>query len=296
MLLYEIIDKCNYQNNVKKKCEECNFVEFCHQDCKKCLEYVHYPEKNFEHRKYDCTHMADTYYCKYAFRYASEIVYGLKRCMYITSITSKLRVMSIGCGPCTELAAIDYMREKEKLKYSELEFYGIDISGDVWNLIWNDIKQIYGDNVRIFKENVFKFVDEILEKDWVPDLIILQYVFSDMRKKFNDEEIKKFIQKLADFINTHNEKTIYVLGNDINLSINYQGGREYFDILYEKIKGAKKKPMHFLNANKENHFEYGKEYKDNKLIFNEISEDIKINYNPFDSCASAQILIGRKKQ
>lgn len=54
--------------------------------------------------------------------------------------------------------------------------------------------------------------------------------------------------------------------------------------------------MHFLNANKENHFEYGKEYKDNKLIFNEISEDIKINYNPFDSCASAQILIGRKKQ
>ena len=97
--------------------------------------------------------------------------------------------MSIGCGPCTELAAIDYMREKEKLKYSELEFYGIDISGDVWNLIWNDIKQIYGDNVRIFKENVFKFVDEILEKDWVPDLIILQYVFSDMRKKFNDEEI-----------------------------------------------------------------------------------------------------------
>ena len=52
--------------------------------------------------------------------------------------------MSIGCGPCTELAAIDYMREKEKLKYSELEFYGIDISGDVWNLIWNDIRQIYG--------------------------------------------------------------------------------------------------------------------------------------------------------
>ena len=42
--------------------------------------------------------------------------------------------------------------------------------------------------------------------------------------------------------------------------------------------------------------QYGKEYKDNKLIFNEISEDIKINYNPFDSCASAQILIGRKKQ
>ena len=52
--------------------------------------------------------------------------------------------------------------------------------------------------------------------------------------------------------------------------------------------------MHFDNINRDRHFEYGEEYQSNELIFDDISSKIKRAYNPFESCASAQILI--KKQ
>ena len=146
MLLYELIKKCD-QRNLKKsshgKCIDCNYGEACPHDCKVCLEYVHFPKRAPYVRKYDCVHMADSYYCKYSFRYASEIVYGLRRFTDIKN-KDKLKVMSVGCGPCTELAAIDYLHQVNELNYATLEFRGIDPLEDVWENIWEDIKEYFG--------------------------------------------------------------------------------------------------------------------------------------------------------
>ena len=54
--------------------------------------------------------MADCYYCKYAYKYASEIVYGLRRFSDIQK-KKKLKIMPVGCGPCTELVAVDYLKK-----------------------------------------------------------------------------------------------------------------------------------------------------------------------------------------
>ena len=54
--------------------------------------------------------------------------------------------------------------------------------------------------------------------------------------------------------------------------------------------------MHFNNNNKDRHFEYGDEYKRNCLIFDDIPDEIRKAYNPFDSCASAQILIKKEQK
>ena len=48
------------------------------------------------------------------------------------------------------------------------------------------------------------------------------------------------------------------------------------------------------NMNKNSYYKYGIEYKKSELIFDDISAEIKNAYNPFESCASAQIFIKRE--
>lgn len=144
---------------------------------------------------------------------------------------------------------------------------------------------------------MLEFVDIIISHKWVPDLIIFQYVFSDMYKNSTKGEMEIFIEKLSKFLNEQTDKTIYILVNDTNLSTMYKGGREFFDILNEKIQSPKSfGRKHFKNANKGTHYEYGDEYRCNRLIFDDISEEIQRIYSPFDSCASAQVLIKKIKE
>lgn len=128
MLLYDLIENCSYRDeyqNEHEQCEGCSYGECCPRDCQDCLQYVHYPQKAPAPRKYDCVHMADCYYCKYAYKYASEMVYGLS-CFAEIRDKKKLKIMSVGCGPCTELAAVDYLRNEGVLNYDQLDYRGID--------------------------------------------------------------------------------------------------------------------------------------------------------------------------
>lgn len=246
-------------------------------------------------RKYDCIHMADCYYCKYAYKYASEMVYGLS-CFAEIRDKKKLNIMSVGCGPCTELAAVDYLRNEGVLNYDQLDYRGIDPLGDVWKRIWTDIKTYFGDGIQFYPNDILQLVDIIVKHSWVPDVLIFQYVFSDMYKHSNEEEIIQFINKLAGFLNLYDEKPIYILCNDINLSKSMGGGREFFDILESKVENPKiVRKMHFDNINRDRHYEYGDQYNSNALVFNNITDDIRNAYNPFESCASAQILIKKER-
>lgn len=239
--------------------------------------------------------MADCYYCKYAYKYASEMVYGLS---YFAEIRDKkkLKIMSVGCGPCTELAAVDYLRNEGVLNYDQLDYRGIDPLGNVWKRIWTDIKTYFGDGIQFYPNDILQLVDIIVKHSWVPDVLIFQYVFSDMYKHSNEEEIIQFINKLAGFLNLYDEKPIYILCNDINLSKSMGGGREFFDILESKVENPKiVRKMHFDNINRDRHYEYGDQYNSNALVFNNITDDIRNAYNPFESCASAQILIKKER-
>ena len=294
MLLYDLIEKCSYRDEYQKEheqCEYCSYGDCCPRDCQSCLQYVHFPQNAPAPRKYDCIHMADCYYCKYAYKYASEMVYGLS-CFAEIRDKNKLNIMSVGCGPCTELAAVDYLRNEGVLNYDQLDYRGIDPLGDVWKCIWTDI----GDGIQFYPNDILQLVDIIVKHSWVPDVLIFQYVFSDMYKHSNEEEIIQFINKLAGFLNLYDEKPIYILCNDINLSKSMGGGREFFDILESKVENPKiVRKMHFDNINRDRHYEYGDQYNSNALVFNNITDDIRNAYNPFESCASAQILIKKER-
>ena len=82
----------------------------------------------------------------------------------------------------------------------------------------------------------------------------------------------------------------YIVCNDINLSRMYNGGREFFDILRQNISSPiKYSQRHFCNNNKRSHYNYGDEYNNNILV-SSIPKDILV-YEPYDSCASAQMII-----
>lgn len=120
---------------------------------------------------------------------------------------------------------------------------------------------------------------------------------TDMYKHSDETQIVQFIDKLASFLNSYNEKSIYILCNDINLSKSMGCGREFFDLLESKIQPPKiVKRIHFNNVNRERHYEYGEQYVSNELIFNNISDKVRNVYNPFGSCASAQILIKKERR
>ena len=61
--------------------------------------------------------------------------------------------MSVGCGPCTELAAVDYLKEQGVLHYEKLQYRGIDPLEGVWKHIWNDVRSIM--------EMEFSFIQKI---------------------------------------------------------------------------------------------------------------------------------------
>ena len=115
-MLNTILSYCDarYETDFEQ-CEDCSYGEYCPHDCEKCLDYIHNPthsKTGAPDRKYDCTHMADFYTCKYSCRYASEIMYAIERCVDLHKL-QELRVLSFGCGPCTDLFAIDELHKRK---------------------------------------------------------------------------------------------------------------------------------------------------------------------------------------
>lgn len=293
MLINNLVYECDGRYSKNKDSCQCEYCkrEICNEsNCAECLRKIHYPEKDSEKRIYDCVNMADYYYCRYSYRYASEVVYGLRQFRDIMKLDT-LKVMSVGCGPCTELAAIDYLHQNRELNYKKLEFRGIDPLKNMWKYIWEDIDEYYQGQVKFYERDILELVDIIVEKKWIPDLIIFQYVFSDMYKKNSAEEIRRFIDKLAKFLNEQIGKSIYILANDANIGMKYEGGRDFFNILEKNINEPKiMRRYHFNNDYRPTHYDYGEEYEDNGIYF-EIPAHIKEKYDSIDSCASAQVLI-----
>lgn len=305
-MLDTILSKCDerYEKPECGECMDCTYKEYCPGDCEVCLDYIHNPSHspvNAPERKYDCVHMADVYACKYSCRYTSEIIYALKRCKDLRNV-DELKVLSFGCGPCTDLFAIDYLHSQDELKYGELEYRGVDYSRDVWKNIHRDIKQFENSErkIRFFYQDACELITLIERGNWVPNLIVFQYVFSDMQKHTDEKDIKYFMDTFARYFNEKVSSNTYIILNDINLGRDYGGGREYFDQLLRKLRDSISRKGRFCNDNSRSEYyprgyTYG-ENSDGEFPQNENFFDIRKwkKYSPFDTCASAQMIIKKE--
>ena len=301
-MLNTILSNCDarYERSCEQ-CEDCSYGEYCPHDCEKCLDYIHNPnhaKSGAPDRKYDCTHMADFYTCKYSCRYASEIMYAIERCLDLHKI-QHLKVLSFGCGPCTDLFAIHELHKMGVLSYNRLEYRGVDYSENVWQWIHKDIKAFESNNcsIKFYYRDACELINAIAAGNWTPDVIIFQYVFSDMQKHSNIQNINNFINTFAQYYNTKIKPNTYIILNDINLGRGYGGGREFFDRLLGKPNDSVFAKGRFCNDNSTSAYyprgyTYGEdsdgEFPDNKNRFNLAPWRM---YSPFNTCASAQMII-----
>lgn len=305
MLMNDILGACDERyksRTLGKKCGSCSYKEYCPEDCERCLDFIHNPghaPEGAPKRKYDCTNMADFYTCKYSCRYTSEMIYALRRFKSIKQ-REAIKVLSFGCGPCTDLFALDYLRESGEWEYDQLEYRGVDYSKDVWRKTHTDIRNMKSDGIKVkfFYEDMCDFIETIGEGAWIPDLVIFQYVLSDMRKH-SRSRVSKFISAFADFANTHMPSRSYIVLNDANFGKDYGGGREYFDDLFAILDEFTSRKGRFYNENSRGYYQrgypYGEdsdgEFPENRVFFNLSPWN---RYSPFRTCASAQMLIVKR--
>lgn len=303
MLINKILSNCN-QRYLNQKCSgqciNCTYGTFCPQTCEQCLARIHnhsFAPTGAPIRKYDCRNMADFYVCKYSYRYTSELIYAFQRMISLKE-KSHIKILSFGCGPCTDLFALDYLREKSEYKFDSYEYRGIDYSENVWHNIHSDIKinASHNSNIEFYYEDACKVIDAICNGKWTPDLVVFQYVFSDMHKHSGAVNVTSFIHKFSQYVNDKINKNCYIVINDINLERSYGGGRGYFDDLEIKIASQKMGKGRFHNDNKDFTYPYGDdsngELPCNKNLFTwDANWDMR--YSPFKSCASAQMIIKR---
>ena len=306
-MISQFLSTCDkrYQNTQScDSCDDCSYKDFCPHDCEKCLDFIHTPSHapdGAPNRKYDCDRMADFYVCKYTCRYTSEMIYALRRLKDLSNKQS-IKVLSLGCGPCTDLLALEYLQAKREYSFANLEYRGIDYSEDVWKEIHTNIKSLSPDGIvaKFYYQDICDFIDKIGKGAWVPDLVTFQYFLSDLHKHSATTAVNNFIKSFAQFANDHMASNSYIVMNDINLGAGYGGGRDYFDTLYSLLTSCTCRRGRFCNDNSRSPFyprgyTYGDdddgEFPCNKNMFL-LSQWTA--YSPFDTCASAQMLIKKE--
>lgn len=293
-MLAKLVQLCHNRYS-KSKCFSCSYQEHCPRDCSLCLHYIHSPQYAPAPRKYDCGRMSDFYVCKYAHKYTSEMYRALRACNRLRK-KDKLNVLSIGCGPCTDLLALDLLKSNEEFVFSKLEYKGIELDPSIWANVHQDLGSLLPAeySVEVIQADACSYISELSSWFWTPDVIIFQYVFSDMSKHSGDTAIRSMIKELELYIKKCAPST-YVICNDINLDVSRGGGRDYFDMLLAQVsEHVDYKKRHFNNSNRPTHYNYGTEYPRNDLLIS-IPDNLS-RYNPFTSCASAQLLMMKVKK
>lgn len=262
--------------------------------CVKCLKEIHFNRES--NRKYDCLAMCYYYVCCDIYRYATEMIWlfhdkelGLKQ------RKSPLKICSIGCGPCSELVAFEEYYKKYQLSF-EFTYDGFD-TNEIWNPVQKYVKSIssHPENITFHnhKEDVF---DYYTKHDTKPNLIVLNYVLSDILKHEKDN-FQIFLNKLDEFI--QKLPSCAILINDINNGVNENYPRYYYESIIKMVSNNVQpdkcavKESHFPDSKKYYHT-YGTPREKNSLLF-KVPEEISNKFATNTECHSAQLLIVKKK-
>lgn len=294
MLMLDIINFCNdiYTNSdTEHMCDKCK--NNCLGSCDKCLDSIHF---NKVDRTYNCKNIVNYYVCKYSYKYSSEIEAIFKNIEEIQEI-KRYNIMSIGCGPCTDLFGIMNNIETNKLN-KEVQYLGVDLN-EIWKPVHNRIKELEAGKTlktRFVYSDVFNVISKlkINEDTWKPNILIFQYVISDMVKYNTKQEILQFIDRIIDYIIDYMPKNSFIILNDINHNTQARNYYEYmYDCVYKRYKNTTCWKYHFNNDNR-HYYRYGERYNYNETSIN-IPTHINETYNPWRFCSSAQMIIQKNE-
>ena len=284
MLINEIVEFCNseYRNaDTTHVCRDCNHPSKCSGSCKNCLEQVHFPSK-YPNGKidYDCENMINFYVCDYINKYASEMLYLLRKSEKLKEI-DEYHILSIGCGAAPDLMAFEqYVRETDPSK--RISYLGFDIN-NLWKPVHDKIDEYNCSEIiktRFKYEDVIQFFDDRTVKE--ANVIVLQYVISHF---YNTEQINRIKKFFSDLIKNvvelkDNKKPFIILINDVN---SYKRSRNFFMDSVEALKShhfhGQCRCFYFDYKLKDDGQRYGDKHPKNNTLFDLSEFDLK-QYEP----------------
>ena len=274
-----------------KKCESCNTCK-CYDSC---IHPLH--QYNSNGKTYNCLNMAYNYVVKHFYRFASEIEYAFRIVYHAEQQNWKdnINVVSLGCGPSSELYGIinELQNQQSNLVVS---YHGFDTNA-IWQKIWNLNVDIYKQhNISYTKYDMFAYYTK--HPDEHIDILILNYLLSDVARNMQKEEKTLFLDKLAEFIDVKDVQ--YVIFNDIPLFYdNLISGYSCMEYVVRQF-GVNKQRHSVLKEcrcrfGEPNQYQptYEKKCSQSSLLFP--IDDAAKDFQPFNYCNSIQMLIKKTK-
>ena len=288
-----VVNYCHNQY-ILNDCNRCDYNGCCPGNpcgnCKQCLEEVHYPSRYPSGRKdYECDRMLYFYVCDYAEKYGSEMLYLMRKSKALEEI-EKYHVLSIGCGSCPDLMALERYCSEEAYTKS-ISYVGIDVN-ERWNIIH---KRIENYNSNIIKKVQFRYYDAV-DDDYTisnTNVVVLQYVISHLYNNGQIEQVNDFFRKLIDdiIVRKQEEVPMVILINDVN---SIYRGRDYFEDLVDQLRDSDFSGncnRYYFDYNIQNDAQrYGEKHKTVNTIFS-LPNEFESIYQPWHYCSSAQLLI-----
>lgn len=217
MLINELTIYCdkNYMSSCAGSCmryNQCNHAIMCPGGCSNCLHEIHFPEKDSDRCDYDCVKLIDFYVCRYTHKYASEILYLIERSRILNDMRT-YKILSLGCGGCSDLIAFDTFAADKNIAY-----IGIVIN-KLWEHVHNFIHK-YRDNSNGRKKFIknFGYFDAIKTMQTKPqcNVLVLNYVLSSIHRSTPGKTMN-FLRALYAFMTNQKLNRPFVfLFNDIN--------------------------------------------------------------------------------
>ena len=293
-LIGTIVKNC-HESYVSSSCGSCNHINACpgscEGNCKNCLAEVHYPNRTPNGKTdYDCERMLDFYVCDYSAKYASEMIYLMRKSDALRNI-GDYHVLSIGCGGAPDLMAFEKYCHEISVDKS-VSYIGIDVN-EKWKKIHDDIKNY---RTKTLRKTQFFYQDAVAEDIDIAhtNVVILQYVISHFYNTNQIGLIDSFFDKLIrQIIQKREQGNPFVLMiNDVNSTYR---GRDYFVKIIEKINQTDlRNSLHterfYFDYNIQNeHQRYGTCHNLKQIVF-KLPRELGI-YEPWEECSSAQLLV-----
>ncbi len=299
MLIDDLIRFCDqkYKGYGREcSCDPCNHPsEKCSGSCYDCLYQIHYPGRFTGGKKsqYDCQKLIYHYVCEYSYIYASEILYALNAHQDYLKEFKKYHLISIGCGACPDLIALEKFCNKNDLN-KQIQYRGYD-PNPLWAPIHNRIHKYCDENrikYRIREKDAITYFSEY----YVPEanILIVSYLISYL---YNTNQIKE-IDRLFGYLvkNVVMRKQLglpfLIIINDVNSN---RRGRDYFRNISRELKknGLRiEDEFRYFDNNNLNYYQrIGTPY-DSKYCLFKTDDNIKRDYHILDSsCRSIQYII-----
>lgn len=256
-----------------------------------CLKEIFQHDTNLRGRaRYNCNKLICQYLYRHLDKQASEMLVALREINDTISSFSEFNVISFGCGPCTELVALDYYNQENSYN-KNINYMGIDIEPS-WEIIHTKINEfIKQEHYNIdFKCSFGDATDIIFLENLLNDninIIVLNYIVSSLYSNSEFQKLNSLYSVIAELISRNNIKNCVIIINDMNLSI--RGTNTFVDIITKLTNNE----IRIINQ-KARYFEaektpiYGTKYSSNKTIFEDLFYPQSF---PNNKSTSAQLLV-----